>query len=163
MRECAQARERAREMQIRTIMVPTDFSESAAQAFESALGLAKTFGAHIYLLHAYQLPVQLGVGEPVPLPQDFFDQLRKRAQQHVDEWIEKARAAGVEATGDVIQAIPGHAIAEVAERKNIDLIVMGTRGLTGLKHVVLGSVAERTVRLAHCPVMTVRLHDKEGS
>ena len=85
-------------MEIRSILVPIDFSPSAAAAFQRAIELAKVFGAELELLHAYQLPVQLGVGEPVPLPQEFFDQLRKRAQAQLDEWVEKARAQGLKAT-----------------------------------------------------------------
>jgi len=143
-------------MEIRAILVPTDFSEPAGHAFEHALELAKAFGSRIQLLHAYQLPVQLGIGEPVPLPQEFFDQLRARGQQHLDELVEKAKARGIEATSELIQDAPAHAICEAAKRAKADMIVMGTRGLTGVKHVLLGSVAERTVRSAPCPVLTVR-------
>jgi len=150
-------------MEIRSILVPTDFSASAEHALETAIGFAKAFGAKIEILHAYQLPVQLAVGEPIPLPQEFFDRLRDQAKQKLDEWIGRARAAGLEASGVLVQESPSHAIVDVAEESKSDLIVMGTRGLTGLKHVVLGSVAERTVRLAPCPVVTVRNVSEEHS
>ena len=146
-------------MEIRSILVPIDFSPSAAAAFQRAIELAKVFGAELELLHAYQLPVQLGVGEPVPLPQEFFDQLRKRAQAQLDEWVEKARAQGLKASGTLRQDAPAHAIPEAAGEKHVDLVVMGTRGLTGLKHFALGSVADRVVRSAPCPVLTVGHHD----
>jgi nucleotide-binding universal stress UspA family protein len=143
-------------MQIRSILVPTDFSESASRALEHAIAWAKTFRARIHLLHAYQVPIQIGVGEPVPLPQEFFDQMRERAQRRLDELAAKLRSDGIDAATHLTPEAASRAIVEVAEQLGVDLIVMGTRGLTGMKHVLLGSVAERTVRLAPCPVMTVK-------
>ena len=143
-------------MQIRSILVPTDFSESASRALEHAVAWAKTFRARIHLLHAYQVPIQIGVGEPVPLPQEFFDQMRERSQRRLDELAAKLRSDGLDAATHLTAEAPSRAIVEVAEQLGVDLIVMGTRGLTGMKHVLLGSVAERTVRLAPCPVMTVK-------
>ncbi len=143
-------------MEIRSILVPTDFSESASRALEHAVAWAKTFRARIHLLHAYQVPIQIGVGEPVPLPQEFFDQMRDRAQRRLDELAAKLGSEGVEVrTHLALEAAP-RAIVDAADQLGVDLIVMGTRGLTGMKHVLLGSVAERTVRLASCPVMTVK-------
>lgn len=145
-------------MQVRSILVPTDFSESASRALEHAVGLAKTFRARIDLLHAYQVPIQIGVGEPVPLPQEFFDQMRERAQRRLDDLAAKLSSDGVEVRTHLALEAASRAIVEAAEQLGVDLIVMGTRGLTGMKHVLLGSVAERTVRLAPCPVMTVKEH-----
>ena len=68
-------------------------------------------------------------------------------------------AAGIEASGHVTEGAPAIVIAQAARAIPADLIVMGTRGLTGLKHIALGSVAERSVRLAPCPVLTVKAHD----
>jgi len=143
-------------MQIRTILVPTDFSESAACALEHAIGWAKTFRSEIHLLHAYQVPIQIGVGEPVPLPQEFFDQMRERAQRRLDELRAKAQSHGVGVHVHLTPEAPSSAIVDAAGQLEADLIVMGTRGLTGMKHVLLGSVAERVVRLAPCAVMTVK-------
>jgi nucleotide-binding universal stress UspA family protein len=143
-------------MQIRKILVPTDFSDSAQRALEHAVAWAKTFRAEIHLLHAYQLPIQIGVGEPVALPQEFFDQMRARAQSRLDELRTKLESDGLVVHAHITADAASSAIVESADQLGADLIVMGTRGLTGMKHILLGSVAERTVRLAHCPVMTVK-------
>ena len=143
-------------MQIRSILVPTDFSESAARALEHAVSWAKTFRARIHLLHAYQVPIQIGVGEPVPLPQEFFDQMRDRAQRRLDDLAAKLSSDGIDVQTHLALEAASPAIVQAAEELGVDLIVMGTRGLTGMKHVLLGSVAERTVRLSPCPVMTVK-------
>ena len=143
---------------IRTILVPTDFSEHAQLALEHALGLAKTFGARIVILHAYSVPIYVGAQESVPLPQTFFEDLQKSADARTQKLADSVAAAGVSVTQRVVHDVPVQAITAAAEQEGADLIVMGTRGLTGMKHVLLGSVAERTVRLASCPVMTVRAH-----
>jgi nucleotide-binding universal stress UspA family protein len=143
---------------IRTIVVPTDFSEHAELALDHALTFAKTFGARIVLLHAYSVPIYVGAQEAVPLPPSFFDDLRKSAEARTAKLRDKVEAAGISTTTHVVHEVPVAAITATAERENADLIIMGTRGLTGVKHVLLGSVAERTVRLAPCPVMTVRAH-----
>jgi len=143
------------DFQIRSILVPTDFSEPADAALDRGIDLARLFGAELQLLHAYQLPVQLGIGDPVGLPQELFDQIRAQGQDALDARADKAKQAGVSARTHLLQDAPSHAIPDAAERLGVDLVVMGTRGLTGMKHVLLGSVAERSVRLAPCPVMTV--------
>jgi nucleotide-binding universal stress UspA family protein len=78
------------------------------------------------------------------------------ATRCLDLELEKVREAGVEAEGEVREGLPSDAIVAAAQQWGADLIVMGTRGHTGLEHVLLGSVAERTLHKAPCPVMTVR-------
>ena len=141
-------------MEIRTILVATDFSSHAERAFDWALELAARLGARVRVLHAYPLPY-VGVGLNIPLPAEYFDGLREGAQQHLDAWAEKARAQGIEATTELLAEDPSTCIVESAHAHPTDLIVMGTRGLTGLGHVLLGSVADRTVRRAPCPVLVV--------
>ena len=90
------------------------------------------------------------------LPQGFYENLRLQATAQVEKLAKETAAEGIEATGIALQEPAAVAIAAQAENLPADLIVMGTRGLTGLKHVVLGSVAERVVRTAPCPVLTVK-------
>jgi nucleotide-binding universal stress UspA family protein len=90
------------------------------------------------------------------LPQGFYEDLRSQATAQVEKLAKEAAAEGIEATGIALQELAAVGIAAQAESLPADLIVMGTRGLTGLKHVVLGSVAERVVRTAPCPVLTVK-------
>ena len=89
------------------------------------------------------------------LPEGFIDQIRQQAQQEVDKIAEDLKRRGIAAVGIAVDAPPASAVIETADQKKADLIVMGTRGLTGLKHVALGSVADRVVRTANCPVLTV--------
>ena len=142
----------------RKILVPIDFSENAKRAMEEAIGLAKTFGAELYLLHCYQVH-PIGVVAPpydVVMPESIERAIREGAQAMLSEWSRKAAGEGVKVHDRLSVGPPSMAIAECANALGADLIVMGTRGLTGLKHVLLGSVAERTIRIAPCPVLTVK-------
>jgi len=143
-------------MQIKKILVPTDFSEQADHALASALKLARPFKASIHLLHVVQLPL-LAVSPEMPaVPVTFWQELREHARARLAPIQKKLRAEGIPCEVDVLEDIPGFAIAAAAERIRADLIVMGSRGLSGVKHLLLGSVAERTVRAATCPVLTVK-------
>ena len=144
-------------MKLSKILVPTDFSEHAQQALETAISLAKPLGATIHLLHVVQMPVVPTLPEAAPvIPVTFWQELREHAQRNLEKQKAKLAAAGVKCDLEVIEDVPGFAISAAAERAKADLIVMGSRGLTGLKHALLGSVAERTVRAAPCPVLTVK-------
>ncbi len=144
-------------MQIQRILVPTDFSKPADQALARAIELAKLTQGEIHLVHAYEFPTTVGALDvPLTLPQEFFDQIRASAQKQLDERVKRVTAAGLEAQGYLTVDTPARAILDAAAKVAADLIVMGTQGRTGMKHVLLGSVAERTVRLASCPVMTVK-------
>ena len=144
-------------MQFHKILVPTDFSKSADHALARAIEFAKLAQGEIHLLHAYELPTTIGALDvPLALPQDFFDQVRDASQRYLDERAKRASAQGVKVQTHLTCDAPTRAILDAAEKIGPDLIVMGTRGRTGMKHVLLGSVAERTVRLAACPVMTVK-------
>jgi nucleotide-binding universal stress UspA family protein len=150
-------------MQVRSILVPVDFSRDSEHATGIAAELAKTFGAKLLLLHAYHLPTQLALPDQVIAPQDYWDGVRDATQRKLEDCRARASASGVDADVELVAGAPSFAISETAKRVNADLIVMGTRGLTGLKHVLLGSTAERTVRLAPCPVMTVKAGEETES
>jgi nucleotide-binding universal stress UspA family protein len=142
-------------IQIRKIVVPTDFSNDAGSALEYATSLAKAFGASIHLVHAYQLAVAATPWE-FSYPAGLLEDIRKHAEEGIAQLSQQLRAQGIEVTNEVAVGPASVAIVDAAERQHADLIVMGTRGLTGLKHVVLGSVAERTLRHSPCPVLTVK-------
>jgi universal stress protein A len=143
-------------MQISKILVPVDFSADSDHAVETATALAKQFGAKLVLLHAYHLPAQLAMPDQVMVPQEYWDGVRDAAQHNLEAYRQAAAKQGVESDLELVAQAPSYAIQEAAENSEADLIVMGTRGRTGLKHVLLGSTAERTVRLSPCPVMTVK-------
>lgn len=142
--------------EVKTILVPTDFSSHARTALEWAIGLAKTFDASIHLMHAYHLPIAISGPDQVALPRDFWSEIRDAAARKLDKSADLVVQAGLSVEQHLSQAQPSTAIVELADKIGADLIVIGTRGLSGLKHVMLGSVAERTVRHAPCPVLTVR-------
>jgi universal stress protein A len=146
---------------IRKILVPVDFSDHSERALDAAIVFAKRFGAELIVFHCYPIPTAGPAPYDTILPESYLSALRKAALEGVTKWRDKARAQGVRAEGKINAGYPTSAILELAEQSGADLIVMGTRGLTGLKHVVLGSVAERTIRLAPCPVLTVKGGDAD--
>ncbi len=147
-------------MTLQTLLVPVDFSEDSTAALEKAVELAKALGAKLRLLHVFHRPPEIyapygGIQPAVPR----VAEIPEAATRCLGLELEKVREAGVEAEGEVREGLPSDAIVAAAQQWGADLIVMGTRGHTGLEHVLLGSVAERTLHKAPCPVMTVRAGD----
>ena len=145
-------------MTMSRILVPTDFSDDAEAALEYALGLAQTFGASVHLLHVVDDPFAAGVwssGLGAAEIAGLQATLVRDAEQRLERTVPPT-TTGV--TSEVRIGPPPRQIVDVARERDIDLIVMGTHGRTGLAHIVMGSVAERVVRLAPCPVLTFRSH-----
>jgi nucleotide-binding universal stress UspA family protein len=143
-------------MEIKTILVPTDFSGHSTKALQTAVDMAKTLGASVHLVHVLHFPGQVAAPGQVAIPQDLWTQIRDGAARRLEKAREAVAASGIAVETHLSEGANAQAIVELAEKVKADLIVMGTRGLSGLKHVMLGSVAERTVRLAPCAVMTVK-------
>jgi|RhiMetdeSRZDD1v2_1073273.scaffolds.fasta_scaffold210404_5 universal stress protein A len=139
------------------IMVPVDFSEHSQRALDYAVGLANRFGAEVVVFHCYQLPIP-PFGHPpytTVLPDSYVGAVREAAIQATRRWADTARTQGVRVREEISAGFPANEIATLAKDVGADLIVMGTRGLSGLEHVLLGSVTERTIRIAPCPVLTI--------
>jgi len=137
-------------------LVPVDFSENANQAVEYAIDLASKLGARLTLLHVIQL-LPLGSGDMgVTLPYAYIQDLEADITSRMQASLERVTAAGLEGAMAVLQGVPFQEILETAKAQQVDLIVMGTHGRTGLQYVLMGSVAEKVVRLAPCPVLVVR-------
>jgi nucleotide-binding universal stress UspA family protein len=145
-------------MTIKTILVPTDFSEPSVDALNYAKELATAFKASIHLLHVVQDPLAepWGLESYGPLPPDVFRQIKARAQQQLEASLPEADRKVYGATLVTAEGAPFSQIIEYAKTRPIDLIVMGTHGRGALAHAILGSVAERVVRFGPCPVLTVR-------
>jgi universal stress protein A len=143
-------------IQLQTILVPLDFSPNAASVLEWAAHLARTHGSRVVLLHAYHLPVEFQQLEATYLPAEFWTSVRGEAQTTLEGLAGTLRAQGIEVEVAVAEGYPATVIEEEARRRSADLVVIGTRGLSGLKHLLLGSVAERVVQHAPCPVLTVK-------
>jgi nucleotide-binding universal stress UspA family protein len=138
------------------ILVATDFSEQAAKAESAALALAERHGAELHLVHALEVALPLFEPYAVVVPADWIGEARKLAQEKLDEAHARATARGLSGTTHLGDVPAAHSVAERAREIGADLVVVGTHGHTGLKHVVLGSVAERTVEYAPCSVWTVK-------
>lgn len=144
-------------MEIHRILAPTHFSEYSQQAVAYARELAQRFGATLMLLHVVELPpYPLEWLPPSRLGGTLLEDLEQQATSDLAQVLPDARGAAVEVTRRAVVGIPYRKIVEVAEAENVDLIVMATHGRTGLSHLIMGSVAERVVRTAPCPVLTIR-------
>jgi nucleotide-binding universal stress UspA family protein len=141
---------------VRLILVPIDFSPHSDAALDRAVDFAKAFGAKIHLLHSYAVPVQGVMPYDFAVPDGVWDGIRKVAEHKLEEFRQSVASEGLEASSEVSPVMPSEAILAVSREIGADLIVMGTHGHTGLKHALLGSVAERTIRLAPCSVLTVK-------
>ena len=140
----------------RNILVAVDFSDHAARALDTAIELAKESKGRLHLIHSYPILPVMPAPYEVSMPLDLERSLRASADQQLGDWAARARKAGVQVETTTTPEFPSEAIVRCAEKIGADLIVMGTRGTTGLKHLLLGSVAERTLRLARCPVLTLK-------
>lgn len=140
---------------IRSILVPVDFSDSSRAGLDLALELAKRFESKVTLLHVWGLPVY-AFPEGAMFAPEVVTRLTTAAQDAVDRWKKEISGRGIEVSAISTIGTPADEIVERAKTGSFDLVVMGTHGRTGLKHILLGSVAERVVRLAPCPVLTVR-------
>lgn len=147
-------------MQFTKILVPTDFSESARYALPFANDLAKKYGASLQILH---------IVEPIVAPVDFawgtysYPDIEKQLGGYVEESL--ARIVKEQIPQDIsvdtttLYGKPWREIVAFAREYQNDLIVMATHGLSGLSHALYGSTAEKVIRKAHCPVLTVRHPD----
>jgi nucleotide-binding universal stress UspA family protein len=145
----------------RTILVPTDFSACSDAALRLAAKMAATTGARLHVLHAVELSGGLTPqtliqpeGQEERVSVDRF--MRSTTEPRMDEQIERAVGKDVPHTCGIAFGKPADAVLRVAKELGADLLVVGTHGRTGLKALVMGSVAEAIVRRADVPVLTVR-------
>ena len=142
-------------MKVHRILVPTDFSADAETAFGCALELSRNFGASVHLLHVVENPLAAGAwssemytAEIAGLQINLIRGARERLRGAVPP-------GATNVVVDVRSGQPAREIVGAARELGVDVIVMGTHGRTGLSHALMGSVAERVVRLAPCPVLTM--------
>ena len=148
---------------LKTILVPTDFSDTSDQALRYGKALAQAFGASLHLLHVVQEPF----AQPWAVEAYGFslatlqEEWMKEANQRLEAALTADERTALKATLATQLGHPYLEILRYAQEKGVDLIVMGTHGRGPLGHVVMGSVAERIVRKAPCPVLTVRPQERE--
>jgi len=139
------------------ICCPIDFSDASRAAMEVACDLARRNGGTLHLLHAYPIPGYTFPDGSVVASPRMMQELAEGAQRHLEEWRDEAVKLGaprVEVATEVGE--PAHEILSFAAEQGVDLLVLGTHGRSGLEHALMGSIAERVVRKARCPVLTVR-------
>ena len=142
---------------IRKILVPTDFSPRSDAALDYAAALATALNAAVHLVHVVEEPFAGGEWEMyVRDPQEIRDQLDADARSRLATTAGRLDSSAVPVSTEIRHGSAFDGILYEAKGIGADLIVMGTHGRSGLSHLMLGSVAERVIRGAHCPVLTVR-------
>ena len=153
------------EVPLDTILVPVDFSEHSLHAIDYAIRLGRVFHSRLVLVHVYHFPVELLTDwssyGTLAGSAEILEGLRKDREEQMAALVAEKSGAGVPIDARVLEGTPFSEICKAARAEGANLIVMGTRGLTGLKHVLIGSTAEKVVRKAPCPVLVLKPHDFE--
>jgi len=137
------------------ILVATDFSESADAAFDYAVDLAKELRANVILMHAYELPIYGFPSGALVASAEMASRIMTGAQEGLDAACKARANRGVEIAQVVRQGVAWEEVHRVADEMNADLIVIGTHGRQGISRAFLGSVAEKIIRTATRPVLTI--------
>jgi nucleotide-binding universal stress UspA family protein len=149
---------------IKNILMATDFSDNSKWALTYALSFAKQYQAKLYLLHVIQQPTY-PLGMYAEISFDAMDKFSRNISEATEKEMAKLREKELQGFENyeclVIYGTPFLEILRTAKDKGVDLIIVGTHGRTGLDHVLFGSTAEKVVRRAPCPVLSVRLPGKE--
>jgi nucleotide-binding universal stress UspA family protein len=142
-------------IEFKHILVPTDFGDSAERALDVAVDLAKKYAASLTVVHVYEIPAYVYEGM-MTSPVDLLTPIRETAERQLDSTLRDVRTRIPDTKGILGVGIPWQEIQKVIAETHPDLVVMGTHGRRGVSHVLLGSVAEKIVRLSPVPVLTVR-------
>ena len=147
---------------LKQILVPTDFSDASQVAVRYGRALAEAFGSSIHLLHVLEDPfIYAPVSEGYVPPLNFYEDMERAASDRLEQVLDATDRAKLRAQLVLQKGSPFVEIIRYARAQNTDLIVMGTHGRGPIAHMLLGSVAERVVRKAPCPVLTVRSAEHE--
>ncbi|HUY18032.1 MAG TPA: universal stress protein [Candidatus Binataceae bacterium] len=142
-------------MKIKRILVPTDFSDHSDRALDYAIDFARSHSAELVLVHAIE-PVRYTQVMPDVSESELQERYRARAVDQLAAWEQRTKRRYRRCRSQLESGIPYEVIANAAEKLKADLIIIATHGYSGLHHLFLGSVTERVVRIAKCPVLTVR-------
>ncbi len=150
-------------IQIRKILCPVDFSESSNHALRYAMAFAETYEAELILVHvtdyaALEMP---DYPSAIEFSADIIEQIGEVYEKRLKELMKTEQAGYANVSSRLVSGTPFYEIINTARDEKVDLIVMGTHGRTGLAHVLMGSVAEKVVRKATCPVLTVKHPEQE--
>jgi universal stress protein A len=149
-------------LHLKKVLVPIDFSETSKKALQYAVRFAEQFSCEIVLLHVVEPEIPPAFDGYMIAPPPISNGTGVRRANRLKTLVSSARAAGaIHVNSTVRPGLPAHEIVEAAKDLDVDLIVIATHGLTGWKHFCIGSVAERVVRAAPCPVLVVREKEHE--
>lgn len=138
------------------ILVPTDFSEYADYALDYAITLAQKLQARLTLLHAMDTtPLEVAESATQRSP-SYWEDFESDMEQRLEVSLRRIHDAGLQGETCIVHGVPFQSIIDTAQDQGADLIIMSTHGRTGLTHVLMGSVAEKVIRLAPCPVLVTR-------
>ena len=151
-------------IRIKKILCPTDFSENSEHALKYALALATLSQADLQLFHVVEpitYPQSTEFFEPVLDEVELMMKMEAASQQQLEDQVTTLKVEYPKISGKRVTGNTFLEIIQAARDDDVDMIVMGTHGRTGLAHVLIGSVAERVVREAPCPVLTVKNPEHE--
>jgi universal stress protein A len=141
---------------MKRILFPTDFSEPAKEAQQYAMALAERFGAELHLLHVIPMVIPYpDAASPFVLPQEELQLQIESADKRLIDELDPAWSMQHPVVHSAVVGLAVDEILNYVKEREIDLIVVGTHGHTGLTRLLIGSVAEKLVRVANCPVLTV--------
>ena len=139
------------------ILCGVDFSDNSKLALDEAVALASAYGASLLVANVVQpivFPVEYGL-TPAELP-ELETEARQNAEKALAELVAERVPEGIDVTQRVVLGLPSKTLCDMADEEGASVIVVATRGLSGLSHLLLGSTAERIVRYSSCPVLTVK-------
>jgi nucleotide-binding universal stress UspA family protein len=145
------------------ILLAIDGSEEAALATEAATELSKNTASEVHLAYVVPTPARLAYPHhyPAEVREDIFEQAKEEAQDFLDKQAEQIRSGGGSVTETHLRmGRPDHEIVKLSDDLGVGLIVIGSRGLTGMRRALMGSTSDSVVRHAHCPVLVVRREER---
>ncbi|HEX3597067.1 MAG TPA: universal stress protein [Polyangiaceae bacterium] len=148
-------------MNPKKILVPVDYSSSSRFALDWALALADRLGSAVHVLHTWEVPAYLRPDLTVwsgEVSETLADHTRAEAEKGMETFLAGVKE-NAQLTSQVVGGAPYATILAMAKDGGFDMIAMGTHGRSGVAHLVMGSVAEKVVRHAPCPVLTIRAKD----
>lgn len=144
-------------MEIHRVLYATDYSEASGLALPEAVGLARTYDAELVVLHVAErlvdvVPVAAGVP---PIEMDLEAEPSESARERLEEWAEERLPDDVSSSLELVDGDAAEMIVEIADEKDADIVVLGTQGHSRVERFLIGSVTEKVLRRAHCPVLVV--------
>lgn len=149
-----------KEIRIKKILVPLDFSKYSVTTMNFAISLSRLTGASILALHVFEKPVIPDAiwmsKQVIDIYKNYYKQAEKKAKEELNKFIQQFDTRGIDLKTKVLSGIPHIQITNIAQKEKINLIVLGSKGLNVLQRILIGSTADRVVRRAKCNVLVLK-------